>query len=114
MWIDSDNGIHMIRGDSETIIVTCSDNGDVVPFAEGDTIYFTVKEDVDCTAKKLQKIITEFEENGRAIIPINPIDTKDLKFMDYVYDIQFNRADGRVSTIVYPSTFEICGEVTYE
>lgn len=106
--------ISMIRGDSESIIVSCKDsNGNPVPFKEGDTVYFTVKETVNTEVKMLQKVITEFED-GKAIIDIKPEDTKHFRFQNYVYDIQLTRADGTVTTIIPPSKFKVKGEVTYE
>lgn len=106
--------ISMIRGDSETITVQCKDSfGDYILFETGDTIYFTIKENVSTTTKLLQKIITVFID-GAAIIEINPLDTKELKFKEYYYDIQLTRADGSITTIISPSKFRIEGEVTYE
>ncbi len=108
------NSISMIRGDSESIIVSCKDsNGDPVPFEPGDTVYFTVKETVNTDVKLLQKQVTEFE-NGKAIIEILPEDTKHLRFQSYVYDIQLTKAGGVVTTIIPPSKFRVEGEVTYE
>ena len=60
-----------------------------------------------------QKVITQFED-GNANIEITPNDTKDIPFKTYVYDIQLNRVDGTVNTIIPPSNFTIGGEVTYE
>lgn len=106
--------ISMIRGDSETITISLQDDKkNHVPFVEGDLIYFTVKETVYTASKVLQKVITEFQD-GRAIIEISPKDTKNIKFKEYVYDIQLNSADGAVTTIIKPSKFKIDGEVTYE
>ncbi len=106
--------ISMIRGDSESIVVSCRDiNGNPVPFEPGDTVYFTVKETVNTDVKLLQKQVTEFE-NGKAIIEILPEDTKHLRFQSYVYDIQLTKAGGVVTTIIPPSKFRVEGEVTYE
>jgi hypothetical protein len=104
----------MIRGDSETINVSRVDsNGSAVPFVAGDTVYFTVKTDVNTTAKILQKKIEAFTD-GVAVIAIVPADTKNLSYGDYVYDVQLTRADGSVSTIIPPNTFTIKGEVTFD
>lgn len=105
--------ISFTRGDSKSIVVKCKENNVDVPFKEGDTIYFTVKESIYTERKILQKIITEFDE-GKAIIKIEPDDTKSLKFKKYVYDIQLTRVNGRVITIIKPSDLSITGEVTYE
>jgi hypothetical protein len=106
--------LQMIRGDSESIRVSLTNKDNTpLPLVEGDKVYFTVKINVHSDEKKIQKIISSFTE-GVAIINIAPADTKNLIFGDYVYDVQINRADGRVTTVVPPSKFSICEEVTYE
>lgn len=106
--------ISMIRGDSEAIKVSCrNESGVVFHFAEGDTVYFTVKKSTHTEEKILQKIVTEFIE-GVALITIFPKDTRELKTGVYYYDIQLNRANGQVKTIIPPSMFTINAEVTYE
>lgn len=113
MKIEGTN-LSMVRGDTEVIQVKCKDqNGNDVPFVTGDTLYFTVKVSAKTEDKMLQKVITEFE-NGIALIPINPEDTKSLAIKDYVYDIQLNRANGDVKTIIKKSIFTLEEEVTYE
>lgn len=111
MWI---NGTHiaMIRGDTETLSISCTKDGE--PYIEiGDIIYFTVKKSVKTEEKLLQKIITIFKDD-KALIEIEPQDTKELKYGKYVYDIQLTKLNGEVKTLVHPSNFEIVGEVTYE
>lgn len=107
--------IYMIRGDSESITVSCqkADDGSKVNFVDGDIIYFTVKYSVNSEKKVLQKVITDFVD-GNAIIEIKPEDTKELQFRSYMYDVQLTRADGTVTTIIPPSIFGVEGEVTYE
>jgi len=108
------NNISMTRGDSETITISCTNtDSQAIPFVEGDTVYLTMKKSVGNMEKILQKIITVFI-NGRAIIELNPEDTKNLEVRSYVYDIQLTRASGSVTTLVKPSKFIIEGEVTYE
>jgi hypothetical protein len=104
----------MIRGDSESITLSLKDGAAVVPFVTGDTVYFTVKKSSLVDEIALQKIVTEFNEDGNCIIEIAPNDTKDLGFRSYVYDIQLNRLDGTVTTIVPCSNFAILQEVTYD
>ena len=106
--------ISMIRGDSQSIIVSVKDKDDnKVPLITGDMIYLTVKDSVNTEEKVLQKVVTQFED-GNATIEITPSDTNNIPFKTYVYDIQLNRADGTVNTIIPPSSFTIGSEVTYE
>lgn len=109
-----DTNISMIRGDSESIKVSCKDaQGVDVPLEDGDTLYFTVKKSTNTEEKILQKIVSEFTD-GVALITIFPKDTRELKIGNYYYDIQLNRANGQVKTIIPPSRFIINAEVTYE
>ena len=103
----SGTNIKMTRGDDESITVKCS-----TPFADGDTITMTVREDAESDIA-FQKVVTEFDGNGWAVIGIRPGDTSGLEFGDYVYDIQLTRADGTVTTLVTISRFELLEEVTY-
>lgn len=104
----------MIRGDSEAIKVSCrNESGVDIPLVEGDIVYFTIKKSTGTEEKTLQKIVTEFVE-GAALITIFPNDTRELKTGIYYYDIQLNRANGQVKTIIPPSKFTINAEVTYE
>ena len=113
MKVDGNN-ITMTRGDSETISIFCrNEDLTLAPFVTGDIIYFTVKANMHEEIITLQKIITIFTD-GKAIVVIAPLDTKELAFRSYVYDVQLTKADGTVSTIIPPSKFIIGGEVTYE
>ena len=106
--------ISMTRGDSEAIKVTVKDTlGNIIPLITGDTIYFTVRENILSTTKIIEKIITDFDD-GKALININPQDTNDLRFASYVYDIQLTKENGTVKTIIPPSQLRITGEVTYD
>ena len=106
--------ISMIRGDTESVKVSCKDaQGVGVPLEDGDTLYFTVKSSVWTEEKKMQKVITEFPD-GVAYVNISPNDTKSMNVGSYYYDIQLTRADGTVKTIIPPSMFTIKGDVTYE
>ena len=98
--------LSMVRGDSESITVRCSD-----PFAEGDTVFFTVRQCPEDPIA-LQKTVTDFPE-GEAVIGIDPADTAGLDFGDYVYDVQLTRSGGAVTTLIEPDRFTLREEVTY-
>ena len=110
----SGTDLSMIRGDSESIILSLKKDEDMIPFKQGDTVYFTVKQSYSTEKITLQKIITEFDEDGNCIIEIEPEDTKKLSFRSYVYDIQLTDSNGRVTTIIPCSKFVITEEVTYD
>lgn len=108
--------IYITRGDSETINVSLFDQTDDTqrPFLSGDTVYFTVKTSTQTTNKIFQYAITEFNEDGEALVHITPQDTKSLKYHEYVYDVQMVKENGAVTTIITPSKFIVEEEVTYE
>ena len=103
-----DKKISMTRGDSESIRVVCQE----VPFAAGDTVTMTVREDAESPIV-MQIVVTAFDEDGSALIAIEPEDTEALDFGDYVYDIQLKSADGAVTTLITPDRFRLTEEVTY-
>ena len=106
--------ISMIRRDSETLLVSMEDHeGQEKDFLLGDTVYFTVKENISTDKKIMQKTIINFIE-GKALIEILPFDTNELRIKDYIYDIQLTKEDGSVTTIITPSKFSILGDVTRE
>lgn len=101
------NQIFLTRGDSATIKldITGSAGGAYVP-ADGDVITFTMKR----TTNNKNALIQKTFENGE--ISIEPEDTKDLPYGDYLFDVEL-RNDGVVATIVPPNLFRICEEVTF-
>lgn len=112
--ITNGTNLKMVRGDTESITLTCTDeSGLPIPLVEGDTIYLTIKKRLRDVDKILQKIVTTFTD-GNAVITIDHVDTNTIDVGMYIYDIQLTRADGTVTTIILPSEFEILGGVTDE
>lgn len=107
----SGSNITMINEDSETITVSCVDvSGDPSAFVEGDTVRFTVKKFTSDAAPTIEKTVTEFVD-GVAIIELIPSDTIGLSGC-YTYDVQLDRVDGTVTTIIKPATLTIQRGVT--
>lgn len=103
------NSLAMIRGDSETIIISVND----YTLKPGDVIEMTVRKssyDKDVT---LYKKVTSFNL-GEAIIDILPSDTRNLNSGIYVYDVQLTQEGGIVTTIIPPSEFKIIGDITHD
>lgn len=115
MIVDKYGNISITRGDTEfiDIVMIEKSTGNLMPFEEGDTVYFSVKKTVDDFDYIIQKTVTQFED-GIAKVTIFPSDTKLLEYGRYVYDVQITDKEGVVTTIVRPSIFEIGMEVTYE
>ena len=102
--------VHMIRGDTEQLVVTCQfSDGTERPFEAGDTVTLTVAWPMGPTV--LQKRVTDFVE-GAAVISIAHADTNELAPNAYRYDVQLTTRDGTVATIIPPAKFMLEGDVT--
>lgn len=110
LYIDNDNTIHLTRGDTARISVpiTNEQTGTDYELTDKDTLILTIKKRETDSTSLLQKII-----NGSSTFYIQPIDTKDLAFGKYVYDVQLTTEAGDVYTVIVPTTFEILKEVTW-
>ena len=105
--------IAMTRGDSESLTVRKKDD----VWVAGETITFTVREDAEGDIL-FQKVVTEFDGEGAAVIPIESGDTESIDFGSYVYDIQYTDAAGKVRTLIPPRPqklpkFTLTQEATY-
>lgn len=100
--------IYLTRGDTLPIKIQITDK-DNNPYIlqEGDILYFTVKKSINTSEIIIQKQLNTNTFN------INHDDTANLAYGKYLYDVQLTLADGTVWTIIKPSLFEVCGEVTY-
>lgn len=107
--VNSNGTVQLTRGDSAEFIVTIinKDNDEEFEIREGDKLTFSVKRSVKTNEYALQKTVT-----GTNVIPIDPADTTSLEFSKYTYDVQLTTAEGKVFTVIAPSTFEITAEVT--
>ena len=104
--------IHMIRGDTEQLTISCrTADGQSRPFVSGDKVQLTVAwrsggEPV------LAKTIEDFTPDGTAVILLSHTDTNLLQATEYRYDVQLTAVDGAVVTIIPPSKFVVEGDVT--
>ena len=107
--------LSMTRGDTEFLTIGHYQSLEGVetlkPFVTGDTVTLTIREYVGSSDVILSKVVTAFVD-GKARFEFNPVDTKDLEFARYAYDVEVKKADQSITTILKPSIFEITGEVT--
>ena len=102
------NKIFLTRGDSAIFTLTITDaNGDEYTPAEGDEITFTVKANTETRDILIQK------DASSGKIEIQPEDTENLEYGNYVYDVQLKKSDGYVDTIITPHEFRLEEEVTF-
>ena len=103
--------------DTNTLSIIAKDTGDFVInlddylLAEGDIVYFTVNDALEKSNPRIQKVITEFE-NNKAVVRLATTDTN-LPIGNYFYDVEVNTADGRVDTVLGPAKFKVLGGVKY-
>lgn len=109
------NTIILTRGDTLLLKVDILKDGETYTPEDGDVVRFALKHKT-MTADKgeytdAEPIFTKTIPNDSLILQINPNDTKELSFADYVYDIQITFADGAVDTFITASTFRLTQEV---
>ncbi len=102
------NKIYLTRGDTAILKVKIEDmfREEYIP-AETDKILLTVKKTT--TSKKI--LFQKELKNGGFLI--EPADTSELSYGDYIYDCQLETESGIVQTIITPTIFRITEEVTY-
>lgn len=100
--------IELTRGDTfkRTLVLTDAAGNPFTP-AEGDEIRFALKKKVKDETVLINRVIP----NDTLLLKIDPEDTKELAFGDYVYDIQITYANGEVDTFITVSQFKITEEV---
>ena len=106
--IDSTNKIKMVQGDTGSIRLQLSNYslgpGDEVRFGVTarnvvQPAAFAITRDVTGDLI-IEKVITEFEDDGSAIIMLEGEDTLYLNPGQYLYEIQVKTSDGRIDTVV--------------
>lgn len=106
----SQNGeIKLTRGDSAKIKIDViyEDGKKYIP-SQGDVLTLTVKKK---TTDKNSLISKKADTTGT--IEIKPKDTEGFNFGVYKYDVEITTEKGDVYTIITPTNFHICEEVTY-
>lgn len=100
--------ITLTRGDTLKAQITLTDaEGNPYEPAAGDVIRFAAKKNYSDNAILINKKIP----TDTMILTLNPADTKELAFGDYVYDIQLTRSSGEVDTFITKGTLVITEEV---
>ena len=100
--------IALTRGDTLQLTLTIVDleGNEYIPI-DGDVILFTLKKWY--TSKNI--LVSKVIDNESLIFTIEPSDTSDLEFGDYVYDIQLTMGNGVVDTVIPRGKFRILPEV---
>lgn len=108
MFRVSGSTIAITRGDTGIFTLALNDSKGAPYDFSNDEVLFTVKKTVQDTEALIQKRII-YGEN----VTILPVDTSQLPYGSYVYDIQVTTAGGIVDTVITPSPFVVKEEVTF-
>jgi hypothetical protein len=101
------NEVRMTRGDTAIFDLEITDPaGEPYELQDGDVVRFTIRKTPGSGDIFVSK-------TGGIEIIIDPADTAKIPFGRYCYDVELTKADGTVDTIIPPTKFEICEEVTY-
>ncbi len=103
--IDSNFNLSYVRGDTDSITVTCADD----PFSAGDAVRMSISQSTT-SPRLLFYEVTSFTD-GAAVINLGA-ETGELSFGTYYYDIEITRANGNVQTPVR-AKLNVLWEVTY-
>lgn len=100
--------INLTRGDtfSAKIEIEDSEGNEYIP-KNGDRIRFAMKRTYN---DELPLLVKEIPTNTM-ILSLEPIDTKNLDFRSYVYDIELTKSNGDVDTFIARSRINILEEV---
>lgn len=102
MVLGYENSLTIIRGDSDSLTVTCTNPDKTIhPLVEGDIIYFSLKDSIKDEEFSLQKSVSTFTPEGKAVVELTHEDTMSLTSPQYKYSVQLRRADDTVSTLAY-------------
>ena len=88
--------IKLVRGDSFFCEVTMKIGSSTYEPSSGDVVRFAMKKDYKNATVLIEKVIP----NNTLLLHLEPDDTKQLPFSDYVYDIELTKANGDVDTFI--------------
>ena len=103
-----DNKISLTRGDTAYLNVSVEIDKKPYEMQEGDTLTFSIKKSTSDKTPLVEKTIS-----GGTRIHIEPSDTSGLEYGKYKYDVQLDKANGDVFTIIEPTAFVVLEEVTH-
>ena len=107
--------IQMTRGDTVIVQIGIKRNGEPYIPVQGDVIRFAMKHPA-MTPKKTRYVDTDpilikLIPNDILQLRLDPQDTAELDFGDYVYDIQITFEDGSVDTFIAEAKLQLLPEV---
>lgn len=110
LYVNEGGIIRLTRGDTARLNVSIINDINSSPYevSSTDVLQLTVRKKVKDADYCFQKTIV-----GSTLFHIEPEDTAELSFGNYVYDVQLTLENGDVYTVIEPTRFEVMTEVTY-
>lgn len=99
--------ISLTRGDSLVLGINVYANNEPYTPVDGDVVRFALKS----TIYSDEVLINKQVDLSTMTLTLEPADTKNLSFGNYVYDVELTTKDGFVDTFIGPASFTITGEV---
>ena len=109
--------ITMTRGDTAVIQIAITQGASPYVIQSGDEVRFAMRPaglNSKGTAYKYDVCLDKDIDTATLILQIDPEDTYQLPFGEYVYDIQLTKADGTVDTFITTATLILAPEVGNE
>ena len=102
--------ITLTRGDTFKAQISITDkDGNPYEIQVGDSVRFAMKKHY--TDPDSEVLINKQIPTDTLVLVLEPSDTKDLPFGDYVYDIQLTTASGDIDTFITKATLTLTEEV---
>lgn len=108
---DKTINIELVRGDTFIVDLSFKKNDTEYEPEEGDTATFTVRKNYKGLNNDEVLIFKVLDLSQTTELELEPIDTEEMDYGSYKYDIEFNYADGRRDTPLRGS-FKLTREVT--
>ena len=104
MYTIENNNISLTRGDTLIVQINIKQDGsDYIP-DPGDIIYFALKHNtMDSKRERYldkEPLILKMIPNDTLILRLESVETKNLAFGRYVYEIELTKEDGTVDTFI--------------
>lgn len=107
--------ITMTRGDTLRVQVGIERDGDPYTPVSGDAVAFYLKHSAmngkRTAYKDADPLVSKDVPIQTMILTLDPADTKELEFGQYVYDLQITFENGTVDTFINNASLEIVPEV---
>ena len=102
--------ITLTRGDTFKAQISITDkDGNPYEIQAGDSVRFAMKKHY--TDPDSEVLINKQIPTDTLVLVLEPSDTKDLPFGDYVYDIQLTTSSGDIDTFITKATLTLTEEV---